>query len=232
MTLSIQPRSLADKVRPEHTALVVIDMQNDFCAAGGMMDLEGLDLTPVQEMAERLPALIDAARQAGVFVVFVRNVYSTESNWYLSEAWLEQASRRRLGSYTERPVCGPDSWQGDFYGDIRPLETEPIVTKHRFDAFYNTDLDTILRAHQIRTVVLTGVSTNVCVETAARAAFVRDYSVVLPADGAATYSTEEQEAALRTIDRYFGEVATIADVVGCWSGRAAGTPQTAAIAGQ
>jgi Isochorismatase family len=99
--------TLRSRVDPAHTALIVIDIQNDFCAAGGMMDNEGLDLSAVQEMAGRLPDLIDAARAAGVLVVFVRNVYSTAANWYLSDAWLEQAERKRKGSYVDRAVCAP-----------------------------------------------------------------------------------------------------------------------------
>jgi ureidoacrylate peracid hydrolase len=203
-------------VRPEHTALIVIDVQNDFCAPGGMMDREGQDLRDVQEMALALPRLIRAARDAGVLVVFVRNVYSTEQNHYLSDVWLEQASRRRAGSYTVSPVCGPDSWEGDFYS-VRPLPEDPVITKHRFSAFHNTDLETVLRAHSIRSVVMSGVATNVCVETTAREAFVRDYYVVFLSDGTATYQRAGHEATLAVIDRFFGEVAAIDDVVECWN---------------
>jgi ureidoacrylate peracid hydrolase len=207
---------LEEKVNPSHSALIVVDVQNDFCAAGGMMDKEGQDLTTVQEMADALPHLIAEAREAGVLVVFVRNVYTSESNRYLSDVWLEQAARRRSGSYTIWPVCAPDSWEGDFYGDVRPLAGEPIVTKHRFSAFHNTDLETILRARSIRTVVLSGVATNVCVETTAREAFVRDYYVVLLSDGTATYNSAGHEATLAVIDQFFGEVASIDDVIACW----------------
>src|SRR5205807_3588322 len=66
--------TLEEKIAPGHTALVVVDVQNDFCAEGGMMDREGNDLSAVQEMAGALPALLEAARRAGVLVVFVRNV--------------------------------------------------------------------------------------------------------------------------------------------------------------
>jgi ureidoacrylate peracid hydrolase len=211
--------TLEDKVRPGRSALIVIDMQNDFCAAGGMMDREGLDLTDVQKMADRLPAFIQAARAAGVLVVFVRNVYSTANNIYLSDSWLEQASRKRQGSYTRREVCAEDSWEGDFYGDIRPLPSEPVVTKHRYSAFYNTDLDTVLRANGVRSIVLTGVATNVCVETTAREGFVRDYYVVMVKDGVATYSDEDQQATLRNIDRFFGEVAAMAEIEAIWQKR-------------
>lgn len=211
---------LAEKVDPAHTALIVIDVQNDFCAPGGMMDKEGLDLGPVQVMAAQMPKLIGGARAAGALVVFVRNIYSSEDNLYLSDSWLEQASRRRKGSYTERAVCAAGSWEGDFFEGVQPLPQEPIVTKHRYSAFYNTDLDTILRSHGIRTIVLAGVATNVCVETTAREGFVRDYYIVFLEDGTATYSDAEQAATLRTIDKYFGEVSPIAAVLGAWGGQA------------
>jgi ureidoacrylate peracid hydrolase len=208
--------SLEKKVAGGHTALVIVDMQNDFCAPGGMMDREGNDLTAVQTMASRLPGLIADARAAGVLVVFVRNVYSTEANHYLSDVWLEQAARQRRGSYTVSPVCAPDSWEGAFYGDIKPLADEPVVTKHRFSAFHNTDLETVLRARSIRTVVLTGVASNLCVETTAREAFVRDYYVVFLSDGTATYNATYHDATLRVVDGFFGQVAAIEEVGACW----------------
>jgi ureidoacrylate peracid hydrolase len=208
--------TLEKKLDPAHCALLVIDVLNDFCADDGAMAREGLDVVDAQQLAGRLPALIDAARAAGALVVFVRNVYSTEGNTYLSDVWLEQAQRRREGSYVERPVCPPDSWGNDFYGGVGPLPGEPIVTKHRFDAFLNTDLDLVLRSNAVRSVVVTGVATNVCVETSARQAFVREYYVVLPSDGAAAYSAAEHEASLATIDRYFGQVVSCDDVIGIW----------------
>ncbi len=210
--------TLEAKVDPRHTALVVVDVQNDFCAPGGMIDAEGIDVSSAQAMAERLPRLIQAARDAGVLVVFVRNVYSSDNNTYLSDAWLEQAARRGRASYTQRDVCAEDSWAGDFYGEVRPLPGEAIVTKHRFCAFHNTDLDTILRANGIRTLVMSGVASNVCVETTARSGFVRDYYIVYLSDGTSAYFAQDHEAALRVIDLFFGQVVTIDDVIGTWQG--------------
>lgn len=218
---------LQRKVDPAHTALVVVDVQNDFCAPGGMMDREGNDLAAVQKMAAALPRLIDAARSAGALVVFVRNVYTTEGNRYLSDVWLEQAARQRKGSYTVAPVCSPGSWEGDFYGDVEPLPDEPVVTKHRFSSFHNTDLETVLRARSIRTVVLAGVASNVCVETTAREAFVRDYYVVFLSDGTATYNEAAHQATLRVVDQFFGELATIDEVSTCW--QATGTQAASSI---
>lgn len=212
-------KGVDEKVNPHHTALVVIDMQNDFIADDGLIAREGRDVSQAKEMAKRLPELIKVAREAGVFVIFVRNVYTSEQNFYLSDVWLEQAARKRAGGYTRIPVCAAGSWGGEFYGDLRPQPEDPIVTKHRYSAFYNTDLDTILRANGIRTVVLTGVVTNVCVETSAREAFVRDYYVVVVSDGTAAYVQADHDMTLQNIDRFFGETISTSDLIGHWPAR-------------
>lgn len=210
---------LVKKLHPTHSALLVVDMQNDFIAPGGLVERGGRNVSAAQQLAERLPAFIAVARHARVLVVFIRNVYSTERNTYLSDAWLEQAARKQSGGYTRFPVCAEGSWEGDFYGEVRPQPGDPIVTKHRYNAFHNTDLDTILRANAIRTVVLTGVATDVCVGSTAREAFMRDYYAIMVDDGTATFSTEDHAATLRNFDRYFGEVSTIAEISAIWRGR-------------
>jgi ureidoacrylate peracid hydrolase len=209
-------RGIASKVDPKHTALIVIDMQNDFVAEGGVMSLEGWDVAEAKALAERLPPLLEAARKAGVLVVFVRNIYTTEHNYYLSDVWMEQAARRRPGGYTTMPMCEATSWGGDFYGEIRPQPGDPVVIKHRYNAFTNTDLDTILRANGIRTAVFTGVATNCCVDTTARDAFMRDYYVVVASDGTATYDVASHEATLKNLDALFGEITTIETLMSHW----------------
>jgi ureidoacrylate peracid hydrolase len=214
---------LREKVDPAHAAVLVVDMQNDFIADGGLISKDGRDTTEARKLAERLPAFLDAARAAGVLVIFIRNVYTTDTNHYLSDAWLEQAARQRKGGYTSIPVCGPGSWEGDFYGDVRPKANEPIVTKHRYSGFHNTNLDTILRANGIRTVIVTGVVTNVCVETTAREAFVRDYYVVAPRDGSAAYRLADHEATMGNIERFFGQLSSLDELTSIWRGRNSGT---------
>jgi ureidoacrylate peracid hydrolase len=208
--------SLRRKVDVHHAALIVVDVQNDFCAHGGLLATEGRDVTDAQRAADRLPEFIASARQAGALVIFIRSVYTTEGNLYLSDSWLEHAARRRPGGYTRIPACAAGSWGGDFYGDVRPQPNDPVVSKHRYSGFYNTDLDTILRANGIRTLVMTGVATNVCVESTARDGFMRDYYVVLVEDGTASYSSEEHKMAVSNIDRYFGQVSSIAQITAIW----------------
>lgn len=216
-------RTLQEKVRPEHAAVLIVDVQNDFCAEGGAMHAEGRDLSSVQAMVSRLARLLEAARGARVPCVWIRNVYNTDPNWYLSEVWLEQAMRRRKGLYVERPVCQRDAWNGDFY-QVTPRPDEVIVTKHRYGAFEGSDLDLILRSRRIRTVIMTGVATNVCVETTARQAFLRDYYVVFTSDCTATYSQADHEGTLRNMDNFFGQVASAEEIVACWAPVPAAAP--------
>jgi ureidoacrylate peracid hydrolase len=220
-------KTMREKVTPSHCALLVIDMQNDFIADGGLISKDGRDTNEAKQLALRLPTLLAAARKAGVLVIFIRNIYTTEQNLYLSDSWLEQAVRKREGGYTSIPVCGPGSWGGDFYGEVRPLATEAVVSKHRYSGFHNTNLDTILRANGIRTVVTTGVVSNVCVETTAREAFVRDYYVVLPRDAAAAYSVTDHEQTLANIDRFFGELSSIDELCSIWHGSNSGNAASA-----
>jgi ureidoacrylate peracid hydrolase len=209
--------TLEQKVRPEHTALVIIDMQNDFCADGGLVSKDGRDISEAQKMALRLPRLIAAARAARVLPVFVRCEYTSDGNAYLSDVWLEQAVRERKGGFTSLPVCAKDSWEADWYAGIRPEPGEIVVVKNRYDAFQGTNLDLVLRSHGIRTLVMTGVVTTVCVETTARAGFVHDYYIAVVEDGCAAYVPEDHLQTLRNIRRFFGVTPTIDELCAIWS---------------
>ena len=185
--------TLSEKVDPKHSALILVDVQNDFCADGGAMHREGRDLTLVKRMIPRLERLLEASRAANVPCIWIRCAYNTGPNHYLSEVWLEQAKRRRNGAYVSYPVCEPGEWNGDFF-QVKPLASEVIVTKHRYGAFEGTDLDLVLRSRGVRTVIMTGVATNVCVETTARQAFLKDYYVVFTSDCSATFSQAAHDA--------------------------------------
>lgn len=155
---------------------------------------------------------------------------TTEANIYLSDVWLEQAARKREGGYTRIPVCCDNEWNGDFYGSVRPQKGDAVVTKHRYSAFHNTNLDLILRSNGIRSVILTGVVTNVCVETTAREGFVRDYYIVAAEDGCAAYVQADHVQSMSNIDRFFGQVAPMSEIRALWERQAAAGHQAASRA--
>jgi ureidoacrylate peracid hydrolase len=215
-TLSRALRTLEKKVDPLHTALIVVDVQNDFCAKGGMLDKEGHDLRMIQTMVPRLINFIHKARQVGLTIIYIQAIYNTRSNWYLSDVYLEQAERTKKGAYIKYNVCEPDSWGADFYQGINPLPGEIVVNKYRPSAFADTNLDLILRSRGIRTLIMTGVVTNVCVETTARDGFMKDYYIVFLKDCTSSSSEELHQSTLKNIALFFGEVVDSSDVFRCW----------------
>lgn len=196
------------KVAPGNAALVVIDVQNDFCAPEGVFGKAGYDLSMVAPMVANLKRLIDGARGAGVPVLFVQAAYDPV---YLPPTWYERNARMNF----DVPRCLTGSWGGDFYG-IAPQQGDVIIRKHRFSAFVDTELDLVLRSRDIKTVIATGVATNICVESTARDAFMRDYYVTLVDDASAAYSAEQHDSALKNIAIGFGVVAKVDDILKSW----------------
>jgi ureidoacrylate peracid hydrolase len=177
------------------TALLVIDVQNDFCHEEGVFSKKKkIDVTAVTQLI----SFVDRCRQFDLAIIFIQTIHSS---WTDSPAWI-----KRLGGAAEKmDICRPDSWGSQFYR-LMPKESDCIVTKHRFSAFTGTDLDLILRSKGIETLLFTGVTTNVCVETTARDGVNRNYNVILLEDCCAAFDLGEHQAALNNINKYFGVV--------------------------
>ena len=215
-TLGKALTTLERKVDPLHAALIVVDVQNDFCAKGGMLDREGFDMRMLQAIVPNLTNFIGKAREIGLTIIYIQTIHNSENNWYLSDVWLEQAKRTRKGAYIEYPGCAQNSWGAEFYQGIKPLAGEITVNKHNFSAFVDTDLNLILRSKGIRTLIMSGVATNVCVESTARDGFMKDYYIIFLKDCTATFSEEMHNNTLKNIDLFFGEVVSTSDVLKCW----------------
>jgi ureidoacrylate peracid hydrolase len=200
--------TLEQKVAPAYAALIVVDVQNDFAADGGFFDKIGGDMAVLQRAVPPLVRLIERARAAGVLVVFIRAIYDPE---YLSPPMRERNIRNKL----DMSRCLTGSWGADFYV-VEPRAGEPIVIKHRYSAFMGTELDGLLKQRGIQSLLLTGVATDVCVESTARDAYFLDYYVTVIADCSAAARERYHLDALDRCDRDYGGVATSADVITAW----------------
>lgn len=188
---------------PAQTAILLVDVQNDYCHPDGSLGRHGVDLTAVAEAVANIRALIAAARETGSAVVFIRNWHET---WTDTEAW---KARSPHAGHAARA----GSWGAGFY-EISPEAGDPVISKQRYSAFVGTPLDATLHALKRSTLVMTGVATNVCVESTARHAVFLDYRIVFAADATATSDGEAARAAtLDSIARHFGPVATTAQIV-------------------
>ncbi len=212
----------ADQLRREHTALVLVDLQNDFVHADGWVarqQMPGyLDGAAVPEAVAASAELLAAAREANLLRIFVRMLGDLR---YLSPAMIAQY--RRLQGPGRPCSTLEGTWGADFHASLAPdgSDREITVDKYRYSAFAGTRLDLILRSHGIETLVLCGVATSGCVESTTRDGLFHDYYVVTAADCCADYDRQRHEASLQKMDISFGYVLPWAQIAGCWSQRRA-----------
>lgn len=189
---------VSERLKPHKTALIVIDIQNDFCHHQGAFAKRDVDLSHVEKAALNLIPFIDQCRKFNLPIIFVRTFHS---DWTDSPSWIG-----RLGGMTkETPICRLNTWGAEFC-KVEPQNSDYIVTKHRFSGFMGTDLDLVLRSKGIETILISGVVTNVCVETTARDGFNLNYNVILVEDCCGAFSSEEHASTVRNIAKYFGIV--------------------------
>jgi nicotinamidase-related amidase len=209
--------TMEELVDPRHTALVVIDVQNDFCAEGGLMHEMGKDLSMMKPALGNLRRVLEGARAAKVLPIFIQNTWLPQHG-VASGPWL-RFMIVRYGMDPDRGCTVQDTWGGEILSEVAPAKTEIVVRKWRSNSFIGTNLDLVLRAHEIKTVVITGVVTQGCVESTAREASFRDYYVVVLEDCVATYDRELHEASLKVM-RTRVDVAPSDEVLRVWDQRA------------
>jgi len=193
---------------PDRSVLLVIDVQNDFCHDDGVFGQAGIQLSAIQAAVENLLSLIEAARSAGLPIIFVRTHHD---RWTNTPAWLTRHVRRGRGV----EICATGSWGAEFYR-VSPTLEDRVIVKHRYSAFFGTSLEVVLRSLGRPTLLVTGATTNVCVETTARDAFMRDYQVVLVEDCTGAPTKEEHEGTLHNMRTYFGQVTDSPMVAALW----------------
>lgn len=207
------------------TAVIVVDMQNDFGAKGGMFDRAGLDLSGIQAAVGPISQVIARARKHGIPIIYVKEVLSPDLSDVGSEHSPHGRMARRLaiGESVAAPDGRPsrihidDTWHTEILSELAPQAGDTIIKKRRWSAFYETELDDKLRALGTQYLIVVGCTTSVCVESTIRDAAFRDYACLLPADctaqppGRSPQSTHD--ASLVVIARHFGWVTTSDDVL-------------------
>ena len=172
------------------TAVLVIDMQNDFGAEGGMFHRAGINIAPIQEAVGPTARVLTAARRAGIKIIYLKMEFRPD----LSDAGAEDSPMRRVNAQLKvgEAITAPDgresrilirdTWGTDIVPELTPQAGDIIVSKQRYSGFYQTELDTILKTLGIKYLVVTGCTTSVCVESTIRDAMFRDYVCILLED--------------------------------------------------
>lgn len=215
VTLDAQPSPFIFDVG--RTVVLVIDMQNDFAAKGGMFDRLGIDVSMIQAAIAPTARVLESAREQGIKVVYLKMGFRPDlsdaglpdsPNWRVhSPAHVGEAVRAPDG--TESRILIRDTWNTEIVSELQPQPGDVVVYKHRYSGFYQTDLDNILREMNAKYLVVTGCTTSVCVESTVRDAMFRDYSCLLLADCMAEpvgyeFPRSNHDASLLLIQRMFG----------------------------
>jgi ureidoacrylate peracid hydrolase len=216
--LPARPEPVA--LKAAEAALVVVDMQNAYASPGGYLDLAGFDISGARPAIENVLRAIAAARQAGMQIVFFQNGWDADykeaggpgsPNWHKSNALKTMRARPEL----QGKLLAKGGWDYALIDELKPQPEDIVVEKPRYSAFFNTGLDSMLRARGIRTLVFTGIATNVCVESTLRDGFFLEYFGVVLHD--ATHHAGPdfiQQASLYNIEKFFGWVSSTADFCG------------------
>jgi ureidoacrylate peracid hydrolase len=194
----------ACRLEPGRSALLVVDMQRGFLEPG-----EAMEVPPAREIVPRIRELLDAFRARRLPVVFTQFTASEAAPLLVGEVHPEHrraqpGALRGLGRRSSSCLEGDPSVET--VAELRPLDTELVVTKHTYDGFHGTVLDAALRAHGVRHLVITGTMTDICVLATVVGGFDREYRMTVVEDAVATLWPEIQRATLDIVRRAFARV--------------------------
>lgn len=226
LAICIGARPESFECEPSQTAVVVVDMQNDFASPGGMFDRVGIDVSCIQAIVPNIAAVLHAARLAHMPIVYLKMGFHPsldDSGFPTSPNWLKHA-RLHVGDAVTAPDGTPsrilvrDCWNTDIVDELTPRADETVLYKSRYSGFYQTELDEVLRQKGVERLIVVGATTSVCVDSTVRDAMYRDYHCLVVSDATAEpiavdAPRSNHEASLLTMELLFAQVATSADVV-------------------
>ncbi|GLK91801.1 pyrimidine utilization protein B [Pseudomonas turukhanskensis] len=202
-----------------NTALIVVDMQNAYASLGGYVDSAGFDISGAQGVIAKVGDAIRAARAAGICVVYLQNGWDSDyveaggpgsPNWYKSNAL---KTMRKFPELQGR-FLAKGGWDYQIVDELAPQPGDIVVPKSRYSGFFNSALDSTLRARGIRNLVFTGIATNVCVESTLRDAFHLEYFGVMLEDATHELGGERiQASTVYNVESFFGWVSTVQQFV-------------------
>lgn len=218
ITLPARPNPL--EIGVANTAVIVIDMQNAYASPGGYLDLAGFDISGAGKVIANTKGVLETARRAGMPVIYFQNGWDPDyveaggpgsPNFHKSNALKTMRRRPELHG----TLLARGTWDYEIVDELKPQPGDIQLHKTRYSAFFNSQLDSVLRSRGIRNLIFVGIATNVCVESTLRDGFFLEYFGVVLED--ATHQAGPdfvQKAALYNIETFFGWVSSVADFKG------------------
>lgn len=220
VTLPARPEPI--RVAVDETAVIVVDMQNAYASPGGYLDLAGFDIGAAGAVIEQCARVVEVARAAGMPVFYFQNGWDADyveaggpgsPNWHKSNALKTMRARPEL----QGRLLARGGWDYELVETLKPHSGDIVLPKSRYSGFFNSQLDSMLRARRIRNIVLVGIATNVCVESTLRDGFFLEYFGIMLEDATHQAGPEFlQKASVYNVETFFGWVSTVADFCGAF----------------
>ncbi|WP_404478277.1 cysteine hydrolase family protein [Novosphingobium sp. BL-52-GroH] len=200
-----------EMIAPGRTALIVVDVQVDFASPEGLIGRYGTDMSPAEAAIDQIDTLIAAARKAGVTVGFMRVMTRPETDSNALRTWMA-----RRGTPGSEGICRIGSGGEDYYR-VAPEPGDIEVSKLAYSSFHGTDFEMQLRARGIDTLVMTGLTTDCCVDSTTRDAFHRDFHTFVVSDACASFDEALHRHTLAALNEHTSLLVTTDAVVTAWS---------------
>jgi ureidoacrylate peracid hydrolase len=186
--LSAKPEEI--KIDLNRSAVIVVDMQNDFASKGGLLDAQGVDLSIIQSVVPKIRSVLSAARKSGLKIIYLKMGYNSDLSDIGPEGSPSWIANRQAGTGTlvkspngvEGRILVRGTWNTEIVDALKPVPGDIELYKTRYSGFYQTELDATLKKLGVRFLIMTGCTTSVCVESTIRDAMFRDYSPILLSD--------------------------------------------------
>ena len=220
MKIALPARPEPIEIDREQTAVLLVDMQNAFASTGGMLDLAGIDVKPAAAAVANARLVVDAARDAKVPVIYLVMGYPPDQSTAGGEDSPNPRKEIALCLMRDRPelrgkLLTIGTWDFQIVDALKPALADPVITKSRYSGFAGTPLDALLRSRGIRTLLMAGIASNVCVESTLRDAYFHEYWPVMIEDATMPAGSPEiQRATVYNVSTFFGWVSTAAEVAG------------------
>ncbi len=180
------------------TALLVIDMQNDLCHEKGFFSTHNQNIEPIKQIIPQVRKLINNIRKGRVSIVFIKHLLRQD----LTDAGL----LTKFLPLLKKGGLRKGTWGSEIIEDLKPEPNDFIVEKSRYNAFYNSNLELVLKSLKVDTLIFAGITTEICVESTLREAFSRDFKNILVKDCVNAFDRKRHEATLRVVKYGLGYV--------------------------